>query len=689
MKVLFAALAAALVCGLTPAAARADEGMWTFDNFPSAAVKETYGATIDQPWLDRVRLAAVRLSSGCSASIVTANGLVLTNHHCVRACAQALSTGTVDYVKDGFSAAKRDDEKLCPGMQAEILTSIGDVTARVSGAAAGKTGQDFIKARDATIAAVEKEGCAGREALFRCQVVTLYQGGQYKLYSFRKYSDVRLVFAPELQTAFFGGDPDNFNFPRYDLDCSFVRLYENNRPVATPAHLTWRTTAPREGELFFAAGNPGTTQRLLTAEQLESARDFAIPDTLLLYSELRGRLIRFSEESAEHRRISDDLLFGIENSFKAYHGQEKALVDPALIAGKHKADEELRAKVAADPKLSAEIGDPWADTAKVQADRKALAAPYTFMELRAGIGSTLFSYGRNLVRAAQERAKPNGDRLPDYTDSRLPLLEKRVLDAEPVYPEVEQLALEFWLSKLRENLTADAPGTKTFLGKDSPETLSARLATSKLCDPALRKQLWDGGLAAINASNDPMIRYVLATDAASRAIREDYENRVTGPTDRAAEKIAKARFAIYGTKAYPDATFSLRLTYGKVEGWTDNGVTVGPFTHFAGLWDRATGQFPFDLAPRWQNAKGKVDNDTVFDFVGDIDIVGGNSGSPAIDAQGDVIGAVFDGNIESLGGSFGFDDRVNRGVMVSTAAITEALRKVYGNDALVAELTGR
>jgi hypothetical protein len=548
MKVLFAALAAALVCGLTPAAARADEGMWTFDNFPSAAVKETYGATIDQPWLDRVRLAAVRLSSGCSASIVTANGLVLTNHHCVRACAQALSTGTVDYVKDGFSAAKRDDEKLCPGMQAEILTSIGDVTARVSGAAAGKTGQDFIKARDATIAAVEKEGCAGREALFRCQVVTLYQGGQYKLYSFRKYSDVRLVFAPELQTAFFGGDPDNFNFPRYDLDCSFVRLYENNRPVATPAHLTWRTTAPREGELFFAAGNPGTTQRLLTAEQLESARDFAIPDTLLLYSELRGRLIRFSEESAEHRRISDDLLFGIENSFKAYHGQEKALVDPALIAGKHKADEELRAKVAADPKLSAEIGDPWADTAKVQADRKALAAPYTFMELRAGIGSTLFSYGRNLVRAAQERAKPNGDRLPDYTDSRLPLLEKRVLDAEPVYPEVEQLALEFWLSKLRENLTADAPGTKTFLGKDSPETLSARLATSKLCDPALRKQLWDGGLAAINASNDPMIRYVLATDAASRAIREDYENRVTGPTDRAAEKIAKARFAIYGTR---------------------------------------------------------------------------------------------------------------------------------------------
>jgi hypothetical protein len=571
MKLLFSALVAALACVSMAGVAQADEGMWTFDNFPSAAVKAEYGATIDQPWLDRVRLAAVRLSSGCSASIVTANGLVLTNHHCVRACAQALSTGQTDYVKDGFSAAKREDEKLCPGMQAEILTGIGDVTARVSGAAAGKTGQEFVKARDAEIAAVEKEGCAGREATLRCQVVTLYQGGQYKLYSFRKYSDVRLVFAPELQTAFFGGDPDNFNFPRYDLDCSFVRLYENGRPVATPAHLTWRTTAPKEGELFFAAGNPGTTQRLLTAEQLESARDFVIPDTLLLLSELRGRLIRFSEESAEHRRISDDLLFGIENSFKAYRGQEKALVDPALIAGKHKADADLRAKVAADPKLAAEIGDPWTDTAKVQADRKVLATPYSFMEARAGIGSTLFSYGRNLVRAAQERAKSNGERLPEYTDSRLPLLEKRVLDAEPIYPDVEQLTLEFWLSKLRENLTADAAGTKTFLGKDSPETLSARLATSKLADPAVRKQLWDGGLAAIDASTDPMIRYVLATDAASRAIRKEYETRVTGPSDRAAEKIAKARFAIYGTNTYPDATFSLRLTYGKVEGWTDNG----------------------------------------------------------------------------------------------------------------------
>ena len=682
---LIAACAAAAVSCST--AAFADEGMWTFDNFPSAAVKAKYGVNIDQAWLDNVRGASVRLSSGCSASVVTKDALVLTNHHCVRDCAQNLSTAKVDYVKDGFSTAKREDEKLCPGMQAEILDAISDVTARVSGAAAGKTGQDFVKARDAEIAAVEKEGCAGREANYRCQVITLYQGGQYKLYAYRKYSDVRLVFAPEQQMAFFGGDPDNFNFPRYDLDCSFVRLYENGKPAVTPGHLKWSTAAPSDGEPVFISGNPGSTQRLLTAEQLETIRDVSLPDTLLLLSELRGRLIRFGEESPEHARIANEDLFGVENSFKALHGQEEALVDPALITAKRKFDTDLRAKVAKDKTLSAAIGDPWTDTAKVQADRRALYQPYTYMEARAGLFSNLFGDGRALVRAAQEKAKPNSERLPEYTDSRLALLEKRVLDDEPVYPELESAALEFWLTKLREHLTADAAGTKIFLGKDSPEALAARLSKSKLANAAYRKQLWDGGLAAIQASDDPMIRFVLATDDASRAIRKDYETRVTGPSDRAAEKIAKARFAVYGTGTYPDATFSLRLSYGKVEGWNENGTAIAPFTHYRGLWERATGQDPFALAPRWVNAQSKVNLDTVFDFSTDNDIIGGNSGSPAIDAKGDVIGAVFDGNIHSLGGNFGFDDSQNRGVVVSTAAITEALDKVYGAHAMVAELT--
>ena len=681
--------ASALFFALLQSAAFADEGMWTFDNFPLQTVNQKYGLKLDQSWLDRVQGASARLSTGCSASIVSADGLVLTNHHCVRDCAQQLSTATVDYVKDGFQVAKREDEKLCSGMQADVLSGISDVTDRITKATAGKTGQDFVRARDGEIAAIEKAGCAGKEDKFQCEVVTLYQGGQYKLYTYHKYIDVRLVFAPEGDTAFFGGDPDNFNFPRYDLDCSFVRLYEDGKPVKTSGHLTWSVAAPKDGEPVFVSGNPGSTQRLLTAEQLERLRDLNLPETLIQFSELRGRLLRFSSESAEHNRIANDLLFGIENSFKAYHGEEKALVDPALITAKRASDNELKAKVAANAALAAEIGDPWSDTAKIQTEARALYFPYYMIEVRAGIGSELFHFARDLVRAAEERPKPNGDRLPEYNDSRLALLSKTLLDPQPVYPDFEQLVLEFWLSKLRENLTADAPGTKTFLGKESPENLSARLAQSKLGDPAVRKTLWDGGMAAIQASDDPMIKFVLATDAASRAVRKQYEDRVSGPTERAAQKIARARFAVYGTNVYPDATFTPRLSYGKIEGWTNNGATVPPFTYYKGLWERATGQFPFALTPRWQKAEAKVKPDTVFDFASDNDIIGGNSGSPMVTAKGEVIGAAFDGNIDSLGGAFGFDDRVNRTVAVSTAAISEALRNVYDNKTLADELEGK
>jgi putative endopeptidase len=677
-------LAAAASLRVPPAFA--DEGLWTFDNFPAAAVKDKYGVTIDAAWLDHVRAAAVRLSSGCSASLVSTAGLVLTNHHCVRECVQNLSTGNKDYVESGFAADGRDDEPVCPGMQAEILTSIDDVTERVSGAAAGKTGREFVQARDAAIAAVEREGCAGRENRFRCQVITLYHGGQYKLYTYRKYSDIRLVFAPELQTAFFGGDPDNFSFPRYDLDFSFVRLYENGHAIDSPDHLDWSSTAPADGEPVFVVGNPGTTQRLLTADQLETLRDSSLPESLILLSERRGRLIRFREESAEHARIAEDALFSTENTFKAYRGMEKALRAPGFIDAKRQADRELAAKVAADPELKAGVGDPWAEIAAVQAERERLYEPYTFLESSAGSGSDLFAYGRALVRAAEERKKPNGERLPEYTDSRLPLLEKRLLDERPVYPDLEELMLELWLAKLREHLTVDAAATQTFLGKNSPEDLAAALARSKLGDAAYRRELWEGGLGAVQASEDPMIRFVLATDETSRAVRKEYEARVEGPTDRAAERIAKARFAVYGTSIYPDATFSLRISYGKIAGWSDDGRTVPPFTYFGGLWKRATGKPPFDLAPKWVAAEGIVDPDVVLDISSDNDIVGGNSGSPLIDANRNVVGAIFDGNLPSLGGRFGFDAELMRAVSVSTAAITEALRKVYKQDSLLEEL---
>jgi hypothetical protein len=686
----FVAHAAALLAVIIGAAfalpAAADEGMWTFDNFPAAAVKAKYGVSIDKTWLDHIQASAVRLSVGCSASVVSAEGLVVTNNHCVADCSQNLSTPTQDYFKGGFTTAKREDERLCPGMQAEILLNIADVTDRILKASAGKTGHDFVVARDAEIGAIEKTACAAKEALQRCQVISLYQGGQFKLYVYRKYSDVRLVFAPEFATAFFGGDPDNFNFPRYDLDMAFVRLYEGGKPAHMADHLRWNAAAPKEGDPVFVAGNPGSTNRLFTADQLEAMRDFVLPETLLRLSEERGLLIRFGDESAERARLSNDDLFGDENAFKALHGEEQTLADPEFIEAKRREDEALKAKVAADPKLAAEIGDPWGEIAKAQIDRAALFPSYTWLE-NAGRDSHLYSYARTLVRAASERAKPNAERLPEYADARLPLVEKTLLDAVPVDADLEQLKLQFWLTKIREVLTVDALETETFLGKESPQSLSKRLAGSRLADPAVRKTLWDGGQAAVAASDDPMIRYVLATDPTARAARKAYEDAVTGPTDRAQQRIAHARFAVYGVSVYPDATFSLRLSYGAIAGWTYHGKTIPAATRFGGLYERATGQDPFALPQRWIDAKGRLNPDTVFNISTTNDITGGNSGSPLINAEGEVVGAMFDGNIHSLGGAFAYDPALNRGVAVTAAAETEALEKVYGETALVKELT--
>lgn len=670
---------------LLSSSALADEGMWTFDNFPTAAVNQKYGTHIDQAWLDHVRLAAVRLSTGCSASVVTRQGLVLTNNHCVAECAQDLSSKGHDYYTHGYIAAGRQEERKCAGMQAEILTSITDVTPQMQAAGNGLTGEALVKARTAAASNIEKQGC-GADPQYRCQVVDLYHGGQFKLYKYRKYSDVRLVFSPGVQTAFFGGDPDNFNFPRYDLDSAFVRLYENGAPVSTPDHLKWNASAPVAGEPVFVAGNPGGTDRQLTVSQLETQRDLQIPMTLVQFSELRGRLIRFSEESPENKRIAQDLLFGLENSYKVYFGRLFALNSGDLMAQKVAQQQALQGKVA-QLNLGPAFGNPWATIANAQKDFSALYLPYRMVE-NGPIGSDLFHYARSLVRAAAERQKPSAERLPGYSDTQLPLLEKQVLDPKPVYPTLEQQLLEFWLSKSREYLTADNPYTHLLLGRDSPEDLSAKLAQSKLGDAAVRKALWDGGWPAIQASKDPMIQYVLRIDPEARKLRTEWNNRVDGPIQAASEKIAKARFAAYGTSVYPDATFTLRLSYGKIEGWTHNGETVPPFTYFKGLYERATGKPPFDLDPRWIAARSALNPDTVFDISNSTDIIGGNSGSPLINANGEVIGAIFDGNIYSLGGDYGYDPALNRGVAVSAAAVSEALRKVYHANALADELAG-
>jgi len=668
------------IVALPLGAARADEGMWAFDAFPAAKMRADYGWAPDQAWLDKVRVAAVRLTGGCSASFVSDAGLILTNHHCVATCAEENSTAENNILKTGFTARTREEEKKCAGQQAEVVTSIKDVTPQLKAAIGSATGEAAVKARSAIIAQIESAGCPDT-AKSRCQVVSLYGGGQYKHYTYRKYSDVRLVWVPEAQAPQFGGDPDNFNFPRYSLDASFLRAYEDGKPVATPQHLEWSARAPVDGETTFVVGNPGSTQRLFTSDQVAFQRELALPITLAIYSELRGRLISAMESSPEKAREGLETLGGIENSLKVYIGRVNALNDPAFTAKLAAAEAALKAKSAG----SAAIGNPWADVEKAM---RAYRNFYIADRFSLPQGD-LFGYAMTLVRAAAERTKPNTDRFPGYSDSALPLVEKRLLDEKPIYPWLDELTMEWSLSKSREYLGADDPQTKILLGKESPEGLASRLvAGTKLADPAVREALWKGGQAAINASTDPMIVYARSLDANDRALQKRYDETVDAPLTAAQAKLADARFAAYGSTLYPDATFTLRISYGKVAGWLERGKIVPTRTTMGGTFDRATGASPFDLPEAFIANRSKIDPNTAYDFVTTNDIIGGNSGSPVIDRQGRVIGAAFDGNIHSLGGNYGYDGTINRTVVVSTAAVQEALEKIYPAPNLVAELKG-
>lgn len=686
MTVFKSALALAVALAAT-ASARADEGMWTFDKVPVGKIKAAYGVTLDQAWLDAAQAGTVRLSSGCSGGIVSGQGLVVTNNHCVAECVQALSGSGRDYVRDGFMTLGPLDEQKCVGLQAEVLLSIIDVTDQVRAAAEGKTREEFVRARDGAMAVAELAAC-GQDTTLRCQTISFFRGGQYKVYKYRRYTDLRLVFAPELAASAFGGDPDNFSFPRYGLDVAFLRLYAGERPAPTPTFLKWRDRAPAEGEVSFVVGNPGSTDRQMTMAQLEFQRDQALPLLQMQRAELRGRLVQFASESADRARTVSPGLAWVENSVKAGQGRLAALNDKAFMASKRAAEDALRARIAADPRWAAEVDGAWDQIAKAQAAAVDLYPAMRQLEIGAGGGSDLFYTARLLVRGAQERDKPNADRLPEYVDTRLPAVERKVAEAQPAEPTTEEVFLEQWLLKTRELLTVDAPQVRVLLERDSPSDLAGRLARSKVSDPAFRKALWRGGAEAIEDSDDPLIQLVLRTDHGARVARAAWERTVSGPTDLAAEKIARARFAVLGDSDYPDATFSLRLSYGKVAGWEDRSGPVAATTTFAGFYDRATGAAPFAAAPRWLKAKGRLNPDTVFNFASSNDIIGGSSGSPVLDAEGRVMGVAFDGNLYSLGGAYGYDAARNRMVSVSAAAVTEALAKVYGRGALVRELTG-
>jgi hypothetical protein len=683
-----AAVVAALAWSAAPAAF-ADEGMWTFDNFPAERVRQAYGFAPDQAWLDRVRAGSARLEGGCSGAIVSAEGLVQTNHHCVVDCVQNLSSAGADLVTTGFRARTRAEERRCPGAAVQVLDAISDVTQQIEAATAGIGAEGFSRARDAEIARLES-ACRSGVANRRCQVVTLYQGGQYKLYAYTRYDDVRLVFAPELSAAFFGGDPDNFNFPRYCFDIAYLRLYADGRPVATPNPLRWRTTPLSDGELTFVSGNPGSTSRLLTEAQLAFQRDHFLPWRLATLSELRGRLLTFAAEGPEQARIASDTLFGVENSFKAFTGRRLALVSAQGDALVSRAEADLRGRVQRNRASAREAGGAWDEIAQATQTYRGFYLAHQYAEVRAGGGSELFAWARHIVRGAAERAKPNAERLPAYADARLPSLEAGLFAETPVEPALEQMLLQFWLEKMREYMTADDPLVRRALGRESPEGLSARLVVgTRLADPAERRRLWEGGAAAIAASEDPLIVFVRSWDDDARALRTRYAQEVEGPIARAQERVARARFRAFGDATYPDATFTLRLSYGRVAGWTEpGGRAIAPFTRVAGLYDRATGAAPYQLAPSWAQARARLDGETIFNVSTTNDIIGGNSGSPLLDREGRVVGAAFDGNIHSLGGEYFFDADLNRTISVAVTAIESALVNVYGMEALARELRG-
>jgi V8-like Glu-specific endopeptidase len=678
-----------VVVGLSGGAA-ADEGMWTFDNFPAGEVAKRYGVQVDGEWLQRLQRSVVRLETGCTGSFVSPEGLILTNHHCVASCLSDNSTAQRDLMAGGFVAPAAADEIRCQGAQASVLTSTENVTAQVTKAIAALPQNAVAAARNKILTTLEaqcEEQAKTSGAPLACEAVTLYQGGQYWLYKYKRYDDVRLAFAPEHAIGAFGGDPDNFQFPRWCLDMSLLRVYEGGKPASTPAHLTFRWDGAKEKEPVFVAGHPGTTQRLLTVAQLKRERDVVLPFWLIRYAELRGRLIQYAKSSDEAARTATDYLNSIENAIKVRRMQLAALLDDRMMDLEAAEERKLRDAVNADPALRAAAGTAWDDIARAEQRYRDIHIPWAWLEGAAGFNSELFGYARALVRAADERAKPNADRLREYTEAALPRLRASIEAASPVYPDFEQVRLAFSLERMREYLGPDHPIIKSVLGTSSPDQRARELvAGSTLADPKVRAALYDGGAEAIRASQDPMIALARAVDAESRRLRRIYEDEVQGPVGQAQQKIADVRFKVYGAGLYPDATFTLRLTYGAVEGWTEAGAAVEPFTRLDRLYERATGVPPFQLPERWVEAKPKIDLNARANFVATTDIIGGNSGSPMVDAQGRVVGLVFDGNIHSIAGSFWFDPQMNRTVAVHPHYMRTALGVVYPAARLAKEL---
>jgi hypothetical protein len=665
-------------------ALRADEGLWLFEAFPKQRLTAKYGFQITDQFLDRLRLASLRV--GASGSFVSPDGLIFTNHHVALDCLQKLSTAEHNYVVNGFWAPTQADEKPCPDLEANQLVRIQDVTDRVTAAARpGASDAEALRQRLAEIARIEKE-CASATGN-RCDVVTLYSGGRYHLYEYKKYTDLRMVFAPESEIGFFGGDPDNFTYPRFCLDIAFLRAYENGKPARTPHYLSFSREGVKEGELIFVSGNPGTTGRLMTVAQLEFMRDHYYPLIHRRLASLIRTLEKYSAQSPDNERIAHDNLFSQQNSYKAYTGFLAGLRNPKIMELKRAEERKLRAAVEADPDRRARFGGAWDAIAEAYRKFRDYYKAYWLIEFSPHRGTDLLRIARDVLRLSEERLKPDDQRLREYRDSALPSLEQQLYSPAPITDSMEVAVLTDYFEFLRNELGSEDPVVKAILNGRSPQQAAEEyVSTSRLKDIAERKRL-AADAEATRSSDDGMIRLARILDAPARSLRKRFEDEVEAVLNSSAAKIAQARFAIFGQEAYPDATFTLRLTYGAVKGYKDSKGRWVPYaTTFEGLYKRATGKPPYRLPKRWLEARSRLNLKTPFNFVSTADTHGGNSGSPTVNTRGEIVGILFDGNLESLPNRFVYTEEQARSVHVASQAITEALDKVYGAQRLLAEL---
>jgi hypothetical protein len=665
-----------------------DEGMWLYNAFPKDKVEKAYGFQVTQEWLDHVRLSSVRFNNGGSGSFVSADGLAFTNHHVGANCIQKLSTSGTDYIKSGFYAKTRAEEAKCPDLELNVLVGIEDVSAKIKAAAPSTmSAADASQAQRSAMSAVEKE-CAAAAGL-RCDVVTLYSGEVYSLYKYKKYTDVRLVFAPEFAMAFFGGDSDNFTYPRYDLDITFFRIYENDKPVHLDNYLRWSTTGVKDNDLIFVSGHPGGTDRLITMDQVYLLRDVDYPARLAAYKLRIADLQAFSAQSPENARVAQEDIFGLQNSQKAITGYLEAARNQAAMSEKNRAEQEQRAQYAAQHPGSS---NPWEEIAAAVEVQRSLYKPLTYLERMSGLNSDLSRIARVLVRTADEKPKPNGQRMREFRDSNLPSLEQGLFSTAPVYKSLDTAVLTSSFTLLQQALGNDDPAVKAALnGKTPAEAAKELIAGTKLDDVAVRKQLYEGGKAAIDASTDPLIVLMRNVDGEARAARKRFEDEVEAVQRRDGATIVHALFEKSGYSLPPDAGFTLRLSYGPVKGYEENGKAIPYFTTMGGAFQHAEehgSKFPYALPESWLKAKSRLSLKTPLNFVSTADIIGGNSGSPTVNKAGEVVGIIFDGNIQSLVLHFYYEDKISRAVSVDSRGILEALRKIYNAGGLANELTG-